>query len=478
MPTLPTRRRYKFANAPVVTTLAADMAAGATTFTLTSGTNWPGAGTGNFWVTIGAGTATEERILCSSTTGTTVTVASSGRGQDGTSAVAHSTGDSVWVSWSATDADDANAHVSATGSDATVSIHGLDSGSNVVGTTDTQTLTNKTLTGPRISGTSSGTTLIQGASAASGTITIPAATDTLVGRATTDTLTNKTLTSPVINSGALTSPAITSGATFNGSSSGTTVVQAAATASGTLTLPAATDTLVGKTTTDTLTNKTLTSPVVGGGATFNGSSSGTTVVQAAATASGTLTLPAATDTLVGRATSDTLTNKTINGGTVNPANLQVNGTTLVSNTSGDILAGSSNSTVSNSGGWGTNTISVYSMKIGRLVFVTMSYTVPSARGTTNTDSFTFDLTHAPQANTRIFLKGQYRSAAGPSLVDISAASTGSLGTSTMTCYISRAAAGGGTVGSPLTPANFNTYFGSQATTNDTITITGVYESAS
>lgn len=49
---------------------------------------------------------------------------------------------------------------------------------------------------------------------------------------------------------------------FSGSSSGTTTVQAAAVASGTLTLPAATDTLVGKATTDTLTNKTLTSPTL------------------------------------------------------------------------------------------------------------------------------------------------------------------------------------------------------------------------
>jgi hypothetical protein len=52
----------------------------------------------------------------------------------------------------------------------------------IVGTTDSQTLTNKTLTTPVISTISN-----------TGTVTLPTATDTLVARATTDTLTNKTI---------------------------------------------------------------------------------------------------------------------------------------------------------------------------------------------------------------------------------------------------------------------------------------------
>ena len=52
----------------------------------------------------------------------------------------------------------------------------------IVGTTDTQTLTNKTLTSPIISSISN-----------TGTITLPTSTTTLVGRDTTDTLTNKTI---------------------------------------------------------------------------------------------------------------------------------------------------------------------------------------------------------------------------------------------------------------------------------------------
>jgi hypothetical protein len=77
-------------------------------------------------------------------------------------------------------------------------------------------------------------------------------TGNIVGTVDTQTLTNKTLTSPIINTAIIGSVGIS----FNGTS-GSTTLKASATASGILTLPAATDTLVGKDTTDTLTNKSI-----------------------------------------------------------------------------------------------------------------------------------------------------------------------------------------------------------------------------
>lgn len=55
----------------------------------------------------------------------------------------------------------------------------------------------------KIAGTTSGSTILDATAVASGTLTLPAATDTLVGKATTDTLTNKTLTDPNLGSSTL-----------------------------------------------------------------------------------------------------------------------------------------------------------------------------------------------------------------------------------------------------------------------------------
>jgi|GEM_PF-1162883 len=91
---------------------------------------------------------------------------------------------------------------------------------------------------------------------------------------------------------------------LDGSTSGNTVLQSTAAASGVLTLPAATDTLTGRATTDTLSNKTI-DTASANVIKINGNT------LSAAAGSATVTVPAATDTLVGRATADTLTNKTI-----------------------------------------------------------------------------------------------------------------------------------------------------------------------
>jgi hypothetical protein len=203
-----------------------------------------------------------------------------------------------------------------------------------VTTASAQTLTNKTLTSPvlttpQINDSAADHQYIFAGSdlAADRTVTLPLLTgdDTFVFAAHTQTLTNKTLTTPTVSGLTLSdSSIIFEGATANDYETTLTVTDP--TADRTITLPDATDTLVGRATTDTLTNKTLTSPVASGltlsdaSIVFEGATADaheTTLTVTDPTADRIITLPNATDTLVGLATTDTLTNKTLTSPVLN-----------------------------------------------------------------------------------------------------------------------------------------------------------------
>ena len=102
--------------------------------------------------------------------------------------------------------------------------------------------------------TGTATTTIVNSNGSATTLTLPTGTDTLVGRATTDTLTNKTLTAPVISGGSI--AAATSigavGATSGGitiapiaTGTATATIQNQNVSASTITLPSATCTLPG-----------------------------------------------------------------------------------------------------------------------------------------------------------------------------------------------------------------------------------------
>lgn len=132
--------RREYTGGAPETILAAGITSGSTSFTVESGGGggYPTGGVGPFFVVIDATTGSEEKILCASRTGDVFTVASGGRGADDTTAVSHNQNATVRHVYTATDADEANQHVN---TDA--GVHGVDG--NLVGTTDAQTLSNKTI---------------------------------------------------------------------------------------------------------------------------------------------------------------------------------------------------------------------------------------------------------------------------------------------------------------------------------------------
>ncbi len=148
----------------------------------------------------------EELIsVTSSGGGTTLNVS---RGADSTSNVAHSAGATVRHVVSGQDFNEFSAHIGSVASPTTSGVHGITG--DVVGTSDTQTLTGKTLTSPIIDGSG---IIFEGATAdayettltvtdptADRTITLPNATGTVTLDGVASTLSSKTITSGTLGS--------------------------------------------------------------------------------------------------------------------------------------------------------------------------------------------------------------------------------------------------------------------------------------
>lgn len=106
--------RRDFAGGAVVTTLSGSINASDTSIPITLATGWPSGTNGEFFVVINKGASTEEKVRIDTRSGTTLTVTSSGRGVDGTSAASHSSGESIQLCTTATDLDEANKAVAET----------------------------------------------------------------------------------------------------------------------------------------------------------------------------------------------------------------------------------------------------------------------------------------------------------------------------------------------------------------------------
>ena len=203
----------KYSSRSQQTTLSSPITSTATTMTVVNGSAIMGGktltGTQTYTVVIDPDTALEEIVdVTLYSSGNTLTIT---RGIDGPTpgtGSAHSAGAVVRHMAIGRDYQEANDH-----QEATTSVHGITNTASLVTLTGTQTLTNKTLTSPVVTSLALGdgnivfegatadsyeTTLTVAEPTADRTVTIPDATTTLVGTDTTQTLTNKTLTSPTI----------------------------------------------------------------------------------------------------------------------------------------------------------------------------------------------------------------------------------------------------------------------------------------
>lgn len=151
------------------TTLSSGVDASTTTLLVSATTGFPSV---PFILAVDAGAAAQELVLVTNVAGTTLTVT---RAYDSTVASSHDTGAVVAHSHAAIDFREANVHVNAESG-----VHGVTG--DVVGTSDTQTLTNKTLT--------LGSNTLTGTKAQFNTALTDGDFASLTG---TETLTNKTI---------------------------------------------------------------------------------------------------------------------------------------------------------------------------------------------------------------------------------------------------------------------------------------------
>ena len=147
-----TQNRFYSSDALPTTLAAAITSSGATSMSVNSVTGNPSSFP--FTMLIDWGASTQEAVSVTASTGSGPYTLTITRGIDGTTAQTHVNGAVVVHGVSAEDYNEPQVHI-ATGTSGSAYpnvIHGLANGSSVVGTTDTQTLTNKTLGATSVTG--------------------------------------------------------------------------------------------------------------------------------------------------------------------------------------------------------------------------------------------------------------------------------------------------------------------------------------
>lgn len=127
----------KYSNTFAETTLTGSISNSATTITIGSTSGLPASFP--YTLAVDYGTASVEMVTVTALAGSSLTVT---RGQDGTSAQSHTAGARVVHPVTARDLSEPQVHI-----DASSDVHGLSGGASVAGTSSTQTLTNKTISG-------------------------------------------------------------------------------------------------------------------------------------------------------------------------------------------------------------------------------------------------------------------------------------------------------------------------------------------